>query len=234
MDWYTFMSSVFEHITVPIIILIGGVIIAILKPYANKITTSMTMKNEMDSLEKMTKAKSNLMEQLDSLVESAVASNMQLAEDMKLNGQKLTEDQIAELNESAKNIVMVSLPIEVLDPEGSLYKLIGGEDKLDTMIKSLMEKHVYMYKLKKSQQNNQDKKFTTVISSDGSDEEVNFVTPPEVLAQTSEYPHDENETWSMSGDPHDPEDEEEIPEDPVEEEVVVTSTMKPPARFGIG
>ena len=134
MDFYTFMSAVFEHITVPIIILIGGVIIAVLKPYANKITNSLTMKNEMESLEKMTKAKSNLMEQLDKLVESAVASNMQLADKMKENGHKLTEDEIAELNRSAKDLVVSSLPIEVLDHEGDLYKLIGGDEKLDKMI----------------------------------------------------------------------------------------------------
>lgn len=219
MDFYTFMTAVFEHITVPIIILVGGVIIAVLKPYAKKITTSLTTKNEMEYLEKMTAAKSNLMDQLDKLVESAVASNMQLAEKMKENGHKLTEDEISELNRSAKDIVVSSLPIEVLDPEGDLYKLIGGDDKLDKMIMSLMEKHVYAYKLQKIQNSEPTRSPAPVIT---------YPEPEYSGDIASDYDGDQipelgEETFM-----------EPLPEEIVEPQESSASTMKPPARFGLG
>lgn len=217
MDFYTFMVAVFEHITVPIIILVGGVIIAVLKPYAKKITTSLTTKNEMEYLEKMTTAKSNLMEQLDKLVESAVASNMQLADKMKENGHKLTDDEISELNRSAKDLVISSLPIEVLDPDGDLYKLIGGDDKLDKMIMGLMEKHVYVYKLQKIQ-NAEPARSPVPVINDPEPEYSDEIAP--------EYDEDQIPVLG----------EETFIEDP---NVVYTqgessSTMKPPARFGLG
>lgn len=219
MDFYTFMTAVFEHITVPIIILVGGVIIAVLKPYAKKITTSLTTKNEMEYLEKMTTAKSNLMDQLDKLVESAVASNMQLAEKMKENGHKLTEDEISELNRSAKDIVVSSLPIEVLDPEGDLYKLIGGDDKLDKMIMSLMEKHVYVYKLQKIQSGDPARSSTPVIS-DPEPEYSEEIAPD---YDGDQIPELGEETFM-----------EPLPEETVEPQESSASTMKPPARFGLG
>lgn len=212
MDWNMFMNSVFEHITVPIIILVGGVILAVLKPYAKKITASLTMKNEMESLEKMTQAKSNFIEQLDKLVESAVAANMQLAETMKANGHKLTDEQIQELNQSAKDLVMSSLPIDTLDPEGDLYKLIGGEEKLDKMITSLMEKHVYAYKLLRAQTENKQR----VVSNDyqGTDDIQEFVPEDEVPVEDSE-PISEPEPQIVNKKP-------------------IKSTLNPPARFGLG
>lgn len=219
MDFYTFMTAVFEHITVPIIILVGGVIIAVLKPYAKKITTSLTTKNEMEYLEKMTTAKSNLMDQLDKLVESAVASNMQLAEKMKENGHKLTEDEISELNRSAKDIVVSSLPIEVLDPEGDLYKLIGGDDKLDKMIMSLMEKHVYVYKLQKIQSADPARSSTPVIT-DLEPEYSEEIAPD---YNGDQIPELGEETFMES-----------FPEETVEPQESSASTMKPPARFGLG
>lgn len=219
MDFYTFMTAVFEHITVPIIILVGGVIIAVLKPYAKKITTSMTTKNEMEYLEKMTAAKSNLMDQLDKLVESAVASNMQLAEKMKENGHKLTEDEISELNRSAKDIVVSSLPIEVLDPEGDLYKLIGGDDKLDKMIMSLMEKHVYAYKLQKIQNSEPTRSPAPVII----DPEPEYSGDIASDYDGDQIPELGEETFM-----------EPLPEETVEPQESSASTMKPPARFGLG
>lgn len=226
MDFYTFMSAVFEHITVPIIILIGGAIIAVLKPYANKITNSLTMKNEMESLEKMTKAKSNLMEQLDKLVESAVASNMQLADKMKENGHKLTEDEIAELNRSAKDLVVSSLPIEVLDHEGDLYKLIGGDEKLDKMIMSLMEKHVYIYKLQKIQNMGPMQTVAPAIPEDT----ILPVEPEYSEEIIPEYSGDYDGDQAIMG-----ESQDIVPD---ESEIVyptnITSPVKAPARFGLG
>jgi len=222
MDWSSIISSILDNILVPVLVLIGSTIVLMLKPFAKKITSSIQMKNEMAALEKMTKAKGHLMEQLDGLVDTAVAANMQLAEKMKENGHKLTPDEIEELNNSAKEMVIDSLPTEILDPEGDLYKLIGGEEKLDRMIKNLMEKHVYAYKLKKPPAPPVQME-SPVDQGDPSVEEIPMECENE---DSTEY-----EGGDMDGDSALVSEPEVIHSLPVVHNPV--TRIKPPSRFGI-
>lgn len=148
MDWNIFMNGLLEHIAIPIIIVIGGAICVIVKHYADKITKSIVAKNEISELEKKNTVRKDLLSTLNTLVEAAVGSNMQLADTMKMSGEKLTQEQITELNRSAKQLIINSLPPSLTSDDGVLMEVIGGREKLDAIIGSLMEKHVYEYKLR--------------------------------------------------------------------------------------
>lgn len=150
MDGMMFWSYVLDHIFVPVMIVIGAALVIVVKHYADKIAKSIVAKNEISSMTKENTARKELIETLNSIVESAVASNMQLAEKMKEDGQKLSQEQIDELNNVCKTLVMNSLPLSLTEENGILLEVIGGQEKLDAIISSMMEKHVYEYKVKKS------------------------------------------------------------------------------------
>lgn len=148
MNGMMFWSYILDHIFVPVMIVIGAALVIVVKHYADKIAKSIVAKNEISSMTKENTARKELIETLNSIVGSAVASNMQLAEAMKKNGQKLTQEQIDELNNTCKTLVINSLPLSLTEDNGILLEVIGGREKLDAIISSMMEKHVYEYKVK--------------------------------------------------------------------------------------
>lgn len=148
MDWNMFMGGVWDHIFIPILIAIGAAMLYVIKHYADKISKSIVAKNELAAMEKENTARKEILNTLSTMVESAVASNMQLADAMKKNGAKLNEDQIAELNRSAKQLVINTLPPSLTNEGGVLLEIIGGREKLDAIIQSMMEKYVYEYKIR--------------------------------------------------------------------------------------
>lgn len=155
MDGTMFWSYILDHIFVPVMIVIGAALVIVVKHYADKIAKSIVAKNEISSMTKENTTRKELIETLNSIVESAVASNMQLAEAMKKNGQKLTQEQIEELNNTCKTLVINSLPLSLTEENGVLLEVIGGKEKLNAIISSMMEKHVYEYKVKNTlSQNN--------------------------------------------------------------------------------
>ena len=111
---------------------------------------SIVNKNAMSDLEKETAVRKKLLDTIESCVEAAVGSNMQLADSMKEDGNSLTEEQIAKLNKNVKTLVYSSLPSSLTEEDGTLMKIIGGPDKLEALIDAMMEKYVYEYKIKKS------------------------------------------------------------------------------------
>lgn len=143
-----FIKVVTDNILTPAILIIASAVIIIVKNYAKKISDSIVTKNEIDALEKTQAAKEKILKEVASAVEAAVGSNMQTANDIKASGNKLTDEQSDELKNNAKKIALASLPTSITDEDGSLMKIIGGKEKLDTIIDSYIEKYVYEYQVK--------------------------------------------------------------------------------------
>ena len=99
--------------------------------------------------------RNELLVTLSEVVKAAVASNMELSDQMKQNGHKLTDDEIRELNGTVMRLVMNTLPPSLTNDDGVLLEIIGGKDKLESIIKSMMEKYVYEYKIDKLKNKNQ-------------------------------------------------------------------------------
>lgn len=157
MSWDYFWSSVFDNMGVPILALFGGAIVVLLQKFGNKITKSIDAKNEIASLNKQSATRIQLLSELKVFVEAAVASNMQLAEKMKAaQGGQLTDEQGAELQAAAKELVYKVLPPSLTEDDGVLLEVIGGRGRLDAIIDNLIEQYVYEYKTPsdKKKQNN--------------------------------------------------------------------------------
>ena len=156
MDGSMWWSAIFDNIGIPILACLGGIIVFVLKSLGDRVTKSIVAKNEAASLEKVFAVKTYVMQEISTVVDAAVASNMQIADDMKRAGQKLTEEQVQQLQESAKTLVVNSLPASLTEENGSMIQVIGGPDKLDALITAMIEKSVYEYKIKKANRNKND------------------------------------------------------------------------------
>lgn len=131
--------------------------------YVKKITNSIEAKNELSSLKEVNEMKTTLLKEIETIVNSAVGSNMQLADKMKEDGQKLSEEQIEQLKESTKKMINDSLPASLVNEDGVLLNIIGGKDKLDNIIDNMREKAVYDYKIsKKKNEEKKDETYTVV------------------------------------------------------------------------
>lgn len=148
MEFISLIQTVIDHLGIPILIAIGGGFAVIASKWTEKIGNSITIKNEIDSIEKRTKARKSILETLEPAVQAAVASNMQLADTIRQNKGKLTQDDIVMLNNSAKELIMNTLPKSLTDEDGVLLDIIGGKAQLDAAIKVMIEKYVYEYKIK--------------------------------------------------------------------------------------
>lgn len=155
MDSYTFLRMIEEHVLLPVIIAFGAAILLICKHFFDKISKSIVAKNEISEMDKQASIRNKLMITLQESVKTAVASNMQTASAMKSGGRKLEEYQIQELNNSAMNIVLGSLPPSLTEEGGVLLDFIGSREKLNGLISAMIEKYVYEYKLSEMKSKNQ-------------------------------------------------------------------------------
>lgn len=147
MTWDYFWSSVFDNMVVPILILFGGAIVALIQKFGTKLTKSAEAKNEIANLNKQSATRIQLLNELKVFVEAAVASNMQMAEKLKsVSGGQLSEEQAIELKQSAKDLVYKVLPPSLTEDNGVLLEVIGGKGRLDAIIENLIEQYVYEYK----------------------------------------------------------------------------------------
>ena len=144
------IQLILDNLAVPIMFAIGGGIAMWIGKWTDKIGNSIAVKNEIESIEKRTKARKDILEALRPAVEAAVASNMQLANTMKERNDKLTDDDIKMLNDTAKDLVLNTLPESLTSEDGELLKIIGGRSQLDAAISVMIEQYVYEYKLKTS------------------------------------------------------------------------------------
>ena len=151
-----FMNFLVNNVLLPLLIAIGSAMLIVAKSYIKRIMKSIEAKNDLESLMKLNEMKSTLINEIGIIVDAAVGSNMQLADKMKSENEncKLTNDQMKLLNESAKELIMKALPESLTNENGSLLNIIGGKDKLDAIIEGMLEKYVYEYKIKSSDNKN--------------------------------------------------------------------------------
>ena len=146
MGWNEMMSTISSTILIPLILAVGSAVLLIGKSYVNRISKSIVAKNELEQLEKINEVRSKIIADIDTIVKAAVGSNMQLAHTMKQNGHKLSEDESKALRNTAIKLIMSSLPPSVTDEGGVMLNIIGGKDRLNSLIEAMMEKYVYEYK----------------------------------------------------------------------------------------
>ena len=143
------VQTVLDNIVIPILVAIGSVVLVIIKSYAKKVTESVIAKNEINSLSTITSIKNNLLVEIATVVQSAVFTNMSLADTLKLNSNgKLTDADIAMLQKSAREMVYKTLPDSLINDDGALMKIVGGRDKLDAIIDTQLEQAVIEAKTK--------------------------------------------------------------------------------------
>lgn len=148
MDWASIFSST---VIIPILTVIVTAVAGYIGYRMNKVSKTAMAKNAMAEMEKKNGIRNQVMDLIQKNVRSAVESNMQLADSMKQAGHKLDQDEIKALNNSAKQMIMFNLPLELTNSDGVLCEIIGGPDKLDSIIDTMMEQAVYEIKLKKLQ-----------------------------------------------------------------------------------
>lgn len=166
MDSYQILQTVLDNLGVPVFGAIGAAMAFVISKWGNKIGDSVIIKNEIESIEKRTKARKEILDALKPSVEAAVASNMQLVNAMKKKNGKLSEDDITTLNASAKELIYNTLPESLTSDNGELLKIIGGRKQLDAAIEVMIEQYVYEYKLKSVNTSSVDDTETSKVESE--------------------------------------------------------------------
>ena len=140
----TIMDIIVGNILVPGLMIISGAILVIAKNFADRITKSVVEKNEKEAMKNQMEATQVMYGNIDSLVEAAVAQNMIHAEELKeaSTDGKLTEEEIQDLQSTAKDIVYEMLPDCLVDGETGIMQQILGSIDLEVLMNSLIEKHV--------------------------------------------------------------------------------------------
>lgn len=135
-------KALMDNIVTPIIVLIGSAILMVVRSYVKRIRDSIIAKNEMVSLDSLTRVKNNLLEEIETIVNAAVLTNMQLANSMKSGGKKLTDLEAEMLQKSTKTLVYQTLPSTLTDENGVMLQVIGGKERLDGLVNNFIEKAV--------------------------------------------------------------------------------------------
>ena len=142
------IKALIDNIIMPALLVIASAVLVVLKSYIKKVTDSMIAKNELATLNNIASIKNHLLAEIATIVQAAVSSNMSIANSLKIDNGKLTDDQIIMLQTSARELIYQALPDNLTDDNGSLMKIIGGKDKLDAIINSLLEHAVIEAKSK--------------------------------------------------------------------------------------
>lgn len=145
------MQEFVSSILLPGILALGSYLMIMARSYIKRITVSIEAKNELEQLKQTNEIKSQLLKEIESMTKSAVASNMQRADAIKRCNpdHKLTDDEASILANDARDLVISSLPDSLTKEGSALLSIIGGADKLQTIINGFIEKHVYEYKANK-------------------------------------------------------------------------------------
>lgn len=144
-------STIMSSLILPIILAFCGGIVFLIKRYVDKITKSITTKNELEAMGKANELKQQLLAEVEKTANTAVANNMPKADKYKEesdNG-KLTDEQQKELKKAAHDLTYAMLPNSMTEKDGYLLNVIGNKEKLDILIDSYIEKATYDYKFKK-------------------------------------------------------------------------------------
>jgi len=154
------LDLIINSLLIPVIVIVIPIILMKAQGYAKRITTSTTEKNEKESLESVVSVTSQLLEQVEMIVSAAIASNMDLANEMKeaASDGKLTDEEIESLHASGKSLVYRMLPGNLT--KGALLTLLGGREHLDAMIDSFMKLELIKLKAEMSRFNDTVKSIT--------------------------------------------------------------------------
>lgn len=149
MGWNDFVNMLMNDLIRPALVIIIPAILIIVKSYADKIVNSVVEKNKSQTLCNKTTAQKNVMGDIGGIVEAAVCSNMDLADELKAGDPagKLSRQKAEMLQTQAKTNIY-----NALDPvlkDDSLLDLVGGDVYLKTVIDGLLEKYVTEQKIKR-------------------------------------------------------------------------------------
>jgi len=147
------LDILINSIMIPLLLALASSAVVIVKSYGKKIVDSIIAKNDLESISQKNTIKTLLLEQLQKIVETAVGSNMQTADQFKIECPKLTDEQKQILLDAAKECIMASLPPQLKDDDSDLLTIIGGKEQLEVIIDNMIEKVVYDYKMKKTTSN---------------------------------------------------------------------------------
>lgn len=157
-------ETVVQNLAVPMVVILFGIALAIVQHYADKFVKLFIERQKVESVEKIASARQKLTQEIDSTTKSAVASTMDMVDEMKKSGKKLDAEQIATVNDSAKSIVFKSLPADISGMTPS--EILGGEDVLNIMINASIEKYVLDYKIQRGMKTTPDTPIDNTCTSD--------------------------------------------------------------------
>jgi hypothetical protein len=141
------LNTISTTYLIPALATIASVVLVAITNYVKKAVESFQAKNDLDKLKKLNEIKSTLLDQIETVVKSVVASKMQIALGYKeKNNGSLTEQQASELKTKAREETLAMLPNSLTEDGGSLLSIIGSKEKLNLIIDSFIEKYVYEYK----------------------------------------------------------------------------------------
>lgn len=138
-----------NYVLIPVILAIIPVVLVKLETYIKTMIVAYTEKAENESNSAINQVIVNALSQLETIVTSAVSANMVFADKFKeasVDG-KLTEEEIIELQNLAKQLTYDTLPISF--KTGNLVEIIGGQEALDKLIGAMVEKALIEIKTKR-------------------------------------------------------------------------------------
>lgn len=138
-----------NYVLIPVILAIIPVVLVKLETYIKTMIVAYTEKAENESNSAINQVIVNALSQLETIVTSAVSANMVFADKFKeasVDG-KLTEEEIIELQNLAKQLTYDTLPISF--KTGNLVEIIGGQEALDKLIGAMVERALIEIKTKR-------------------------------------------------------------------------------------
>jgi hypothetical protein len=146
----SFIDAIVNNLFQPALYILVPVILFKLQNYVKRSSDSTAEKNEREQLNLDMSTRAMAMERLGKIVANAVASNMRTADQMKSDGSPiLTEAEIEQLNQNAKDLTYSMLPDEMRS--GELLTMLGGKATLDTLISGIMERKLIEIKALRAQ-----------------------------------------------------------------------------------
>lgn len=154
MDIMDQLQKLFDTALIPAIIGAIMYILTLIKKCVKKYLKQLEIKQELDNMAKMQEIKNKLLVEIKTIVDSTVGSTMQIADAMKKeNGGFLTDNQSIDIKNNVTEIIFASLPCSLTEEDGVLLDVIGGWDRLNTIVASMIDRSVYDYKIKRMRSN---------------------------------------------------------------------------------
>nr|DAW78240.1 MAG TPA: hypothetical protein [Caudoviricetes sp.] len=134
-------DALMDNIVLPIIVCIGSSILLVVKHYIAKLTNSIVAKNDIQITNSEITTRNAILEEIGTLVQSAVYTTMVVATRLKKESPNgtLSDEEAADLQRRVVDLVIKALPPAYDDASSSVIQLIGGIEKRDTIIYSMVE-----------------------------------------------------------------------------------------------